>query len=132
MMMNIDELESIVGSLKKDLTDTSVPSDAEFHQMAYETQDIDSQMMFDFFEGSLSAEDVKLVNEHAGKSQLFLSCLVGIGEQVLESKKEEQLTHPTPPTLFFWLNNQLNDELSVRVKGHVAVSYTHLTLPTKA
>ena len=82
---NTKQLKAVLESLRSKLTDPIAPTDAEFHEMAFATRDVDSQMMFDYFEGKLEDGDVQIIENHASRFRLFLESLVGIGELVQDS-----------------------------------------------
>ena len=92
--MNTKQLETVLESLRSKLTDVTAWTDGEFIEMASETSDVDSQMMFGYFEGSLDHDEVQAIEGHASRQfvgkQLFLETLIGIGELVLESRLKEQ------------------------------------------
>ena len=57
-------------------------TDAEFHEMALVAQNIDTEMMFKYFEGTLDPFDEEEIESVIKVSQLFLEQMIEIGEMI--------------------------------------------------
>ncbi len=57
-------------------------TDAGFHEMAFVARNIDTKMMFGYFEGTLDPADEEEIESVIKVSQMFLGSLIEVGEMI--------------------------------------------------